>query len=318
MQRNALFAALFILLSFTVTAQDKPIEQQWMECAYSHYRDGGKALKQAFTNYEQLLIKSELLDDSSPKAYKQMLLKLQDTTFLDDKEIPDFLQVFSGLDSLEVENSLVKQCIQAIEAGEAFTEEVQPILKAMDEIVVQNDGVPKSFTDMIPEKKLNLNFYKMMVFVSLEMYQEAQYYESESYYTEPPELEPSTEFRTVELNPEDLPSYDWGFSNTISLNERGKISMLNEEVSLEYVEDYYISSGEYTSGMSPSALILYEGYDQRVYNNLKTSIQGAYLQIWENIAQAEYNMNYSRLSDKQKLKITKRFPGVLYIVKDFE
>ena len=168
MKTKILLNIIIGLISINCFAQSKRVENEFMECTYKSYADNGKSFKELISNYEKLLIKENILKNSSGKSYRQIYQKIADGK--EFKNIPStfFSQELQKIDQPDLDKFQECQNILAQDSSDYDMSKVQgweQIISSVSEsgdleISLIGDHILK----LLSEKDFELNFYKIRTF----------------------------------------------------------------------------------------------------------------------------------------------------------
>ena len=138
-----------------------------MDCSYQSFADSGKEFKKLISDYENLLIKEEILADKSGKSYRQVLQKISNENGFD--KVPSMFFITEWQKIVKPDNEKAMEC-QNIMVEDSASYDMSKLKKfeqamnnARNSINIQST-LAKELLEILTEDDFALDFYKVRTF----------------------------------------------------------------------------------------------------------------------------------------------------------
>jgi len=167
MKTNILLHIIIGFLFTSCLAQNDRIENVIMDCSYQSFADNGEEFKKLIADYENLLIREEILHDKSGKSYRQVLLNISDENGFDKVPSMFFSAEWQKIVKPDTEKALECQNIRVKDSTSYDMSKLkqfeQAISKAENAINIQS-AVAKELLEVLTEDDFTHDFYKVRTF----------------------------------------------------------------------------------------------------------------------------------------------------------
>jgi len=255
------------------------------ECLYQSYDDNGIALKQLLSDYEQLLIDENIIEDASGKSYRKAFENL-----LDDKIIKSpsklFLVEFSKLKSLDVEKRA--KCIEETQKDSLKYDyskfiKFQDVMSQAEGMDAGNSALSRLILTTLTDEDLELYFYKIVTYALMQSIDT-----NSGIAKKLPEVE-DTKYSENDLN------------NALSIHLNAKSEAIIEEniIDLKEIQPLVV---KYLKN-NPSTAIISISFDKdtlyQTYIAAQNEVIAAYNFVRNELAQEKYNTSFDKLNKSQ-------------------
>lgn len=169
MKKISILFLLFIL-GVSSYAQKQRVEGAIMDCAYQAFSNNGINLKANMVAYEKLLIKEQLLESNTGDSYIKLLENIANAEVkMPSKFFKEIITDASEIDFYKLPNCSIEFLTKS---GNYDCARLNQFTDTALDIIVNEyenkDKIAKAFLSKLSNKDLELNYYKLLVFIFLD------------------------------------------------------------------------------------------------------------------------------------------------------
>ncbi|WP_165749363.1 ExbD/TolR family protein [Cellulophaga sp. Z1A5H] len=160
---NTFFLCFLILLGTKLQAQNKKQEIVLMECIYTNYSDGGIALKQLISNFQNQLLEEKVIADFSGSSYRRIINQMAKDTFLTNQFFFNFSDEWEKIGSSF--DRLNKNCRNTIlkENSLPFELKISDLISKKN--IQSSSDIAQIMLQVFSDKELELEYIKLKLFL---------------------------------------------------------------------------------------------------------------------------------------------------------
>jgi len=297
MKTNILLNIIVGFLFTSCIAQNDRIENIIMDCSYQSFEDGGKKFRKLISDYENLLIKEEILADESGKSYRQVLQKIADRNEFDKIPSIFFTDELQKLEKPDLEKAQECQKIIVKDSTIYNLSKLKglelAINNAQNSRDIQASLIAKDILKILTEEDFELDYYKLRTFFLFNII----------------DIDSGISRRLPEI--EENLEYDLTNALKIIIDDKSEIFIDNKKVTIDklkrLVREYELKN----KSESIISLKSDRGAMYKTYIEVQNAVVGEIRHLRDNLAKEKYNTELDNLTKEQLSEIKKIYPQKL-------
>ncbi len=288
---TTLIATLFAFCSH----KNDRIETKIMDCSYLSYKDGGKELKKLISDYQKLLIREEILIDSSGYSYIKLLQSIGSTDPYDKIPSKFYTNEIYKIGKSDLEK--VKECQRAI-TTDSLTYDISKLKKlneaakrALQHPDIQAPIVAQELLKVLTKNDFEIDFYKIKAFTLLSLLES-----NSGIYRKPlPETEKQKK-------------YDLKNALKVTLDEKSEIYVNDKKVTMAKLKTLVRKYQLKNRSKSIISLKTTSETMYRTYVEVQNTITGEIRGLRNSLAKKKYNLEFDKLTQAQMDEVKNIYP----------
>ena len=292
MKKIILTLLIFGMLTISCKKQAERVETKIMNCIYESYEDQGVAFKEAFSDFEQLLITEKILEDKTGSSYKAFFEKI-----VIDNE-------FNYNPSQSFANKIMEIRMPQNESFINCQSELRKELKKETELRVVLDSilttetfgaseVAKGFLMVFDEEDFELDYYKMNTFL---------FFDTINYTNDDELIKKLPDFKEEEIE------RDLSKAITVYMDGDNHVFVNDERVTMEELKTQI---RDYVHAHTLESIIVLKSDRKTSYAkhiDLQKAITEEIQILRKELAKERYNTALDKLTEEQRSEIKKIYP----------
>lgn len=283
---------IFGMLAISCKKQAERVEVKIMNCIYESYEDQGTAFKKALSDFEQLLIAENILEDGTGKSYKAFFEKMVINDAFNYNPSQSFLNKVIEIRSTQNESFI--NCQSELRKELKKETELQATLSAI--LTSENQSpsqIAKGFLMVFDEDDFELDYYKMNVYL---------FFDTINYTNDEGLIKKLPDFKEEEIE------QDVSKAITVYMDGNNHVFVNDEKVT---VEELKIQIRDYERTHTSESIIVFKSSRETSYSKY-LDIQKAMAEevniLRDELAKERYNTALDNLTEEQRSEIKKIYP----------
>ncbi len=286
-----LLLSMFCIFSLSIVfSQNERIEIKLQNCTYEQIPNNGKELKDEIYEFENYLIKKNILSDGAGKSYIHLFKQIEKENDV------QFDYNYSFTDSIQkiIISDIYKQMdcqVELINSESYLNTKVHKLISVMDSIKISGDMMPANIASgilsVLDEKDFELEYYKIKTFVLLD---------ATNTFSGIPQT----------LAKEEKANLDKALK--IYINKRSEIFVDSKKVGFKKLRKLIRKFESKNKSESIIAFKTERETKYKIYVDVNNAIVEEIQHLREKVSQKKYKMEFKKLTPEQSSEIKKIYP----------
>lgn len=299
MRAKYIVIVLMLFSTLTIFGQENSISKKVasLSCLYKSFKDQGEGMKKALKKGEELLIEKQLLKDASGESYMQLIKNITAINAQEKLNLGVLNYMKDEFEKGAVSIEKYTSCLKNLEESEEYkASRIYKLMTITKELhgslsVSEAAELAPKILAIVKAKDFDYDYYKMMVFVLLEMYIQKD------------------DQGIVKKIPQRIIS-DKDLENVfrVRINQANEIIIGEQKITLAELKKMLRTYLLKNTTKSIIALIPVNETSYKVFLDIQSSMVSVYKELRSELAQKKFNKNYEVLTKEQQEEVKKTYP----------